>query len=288
MHNLLKGKRGIIFGALDSKSIAWKVAERAHEEGATFVLTNAPVALRLGTISELAEKTGSQVVPADATSMMDLENLIDKSVEILGGKIDFVLHSIGMSVNVRRGNHYTNQDYNFTKTGFDVSALSFHRVMSMLYKKDVMNEWGSIVALSYMAAQRVFPDYNDMADNKAYLESVARSFGYFFGRDKKVRVNTISQSPTPTTAGSGVKGFDGFIAYAEKMSPLGNATALECADYTISMFSDLTRKVTLQNLFHDGGFSNMGVSTAIMEDFMEDLQQKEEVVIEKPIMKDKK
>jgi enoyl-[acyl-carrier protein] reductase I len=275
MHNLLKGKRGIIFGALDSKSIAWKVAERAHEEGATFVLTNAPVALRLGTISELAEKTGSQVIPADATSMMDLEDLIDKSVEILGGKIDFVLHSIGMSVNVRRGNHYTNQDYNFTKTGFDVSALSFHRVMSMLYKKDAMNEWGSIVALSYMAAQRVFPDYNDMADNKAYLESVARSFGYFFGRDKKVRVNTISQSPTPTTAGSGVKGFDGFIAYAEKMSPLGNATALECADYTITMFSDLTRKVTLQNLFHDGGFSNMGVSTAIMDDFMKDYQPEE-------------
>ncbi|MEX1382410.1 enoyl-ACP reductase [Lutibacter sp.] len=280
MHNLLKGKRGIIFGALDSKSIAWKVAERAHEEGATFVLTNAPVALRLGTISELAEKTGSQVVPADATSMMDLENLIDKSIEILGGKIDFVLHSIGMSVNVRRGNHYTNQDYNFTKTGFDVSALSFHRVMSMLYKKDAMNEWGSIVALSYMAAQRVFPDYNDMADNKAYLESVARSFGYFFGRDKKVRVNTISQSPTPTTAGSGVKGFDGFIAYAEKMSPLGNATALECADYTISMFSDLTKKVTLQNLFHDGGFSNMGVSTAIMDSFMEDFQQEEDKATE--------
>lgn len=269
MYNLLKGKKGIIFGALDSKSIAWKVAERAHEEGATFVLTNAPVALRLGTISELAEKTGSQIVPADATSMMDLENLVDKAMEILGGKIDFVLHSIGMSVNVRRGNHYTNQDYNFTKTGFDVSALSFHRVMSMLYKKDAMNEWGSVVALTYMAAQRVFPDYNDMADNKAYLESVARSFGYFFGKDKKVRVNTISQSPTPTTAGSGVKGFDGFIAYAEKMSPLGNASALECADYTISLFSDLTRKVTLQNLFHDGGFSNMGVSSVIMNEFME-------------------
>ena len=268
MYNLLKGKRGIIFGALDSKSIAWKVAERAHEEGATFVLSNAPVALRLGTISELAEKTGSQVIPADATSMMDLEVLVDKAVEILGGKIDFVLHSIGMSVNVRRGNHYTNQDYNFTKTGFDVSALSFHRVMSILYKKDAMNEWGSIVALSYMAAQRVFPDYNDMADNKAYLESIARSFGYFYGRDKNVRVNTISQSPTPTTAGSGVKGFDGFVAYAEKMSPLGNATALECADYTITLFSDLTKKVTLQNLFHDGGFSNMGVSNPIMENFM--------------------
>lgn len=273
MYNLLKGKRGIIFGALDSKSIAWKVAERAHEEGAKFVLTNAPVALRLGTISELAEKTGSQVIASDATSMMDLEELVTKSMEILGGKLDFVLHSIGMSVNVRRGNHYTNQDYNFTKTGWDVSALSFHRVMSMLYKKDAMNEWGSIVALTYMAAQRVFPDYNDMADNKAYLESVARSFGYFFGRDHKVRVNTISQSPTPTTAGSGVKGFGGFLEYAEKMSPLGNATALECANYTISLFSDLTKKVTLQNLFHDGGFSNMGISDVIMENFSDGLKE---------------
>ena len=285
MNNLLKGKKGIIFGALDSKSIAWKVAERAHEEGAKFVLTNAPVALRLGTISELAEKTGSQVIPADATSIMDLENLVDQAMKVLGGKIDFVLHSIGMSVNVRRGNHYTHQDYNFTKTGWDVSALSFHRVMSVLYAKDAMKEWGSIVALSYMAAQRVFPDYNDMADNKAYLESVARSFGYFFGRDKKVRVNTISQSPTATTAGSGVKGFDGFIAYAEKMSPLGNATALECADYTISLFSDLTKKVTLQNLFHDGGFSNMGISTAIMDDFMKDYENDN---AEEPVEKSKK
>jgi len=282
MYNLLKGKKGIILGALDSKSIAWKVAERAHEEGATFVLSNAPVALRLGTIAELAEKTGSEVIAADATSIMDLEDLVDGAMKILGGKIDFVLHSIGMSVNVRRGNHYTHQDYNFTKTGFDVSALSFHRLMSVLYQRDAMNEWGSVVALSYMAAQRVFPDYNDMADNKAYLESVARSFGYFFGRDKKVRVNTISQSPTPTTAGSGVKGFDGFIAYAEKMSPLGNATALECADYTISLFSDLTKKVTLQNLFHDGGFSNMGVSTAIMENFMKDFQPENEIVPEEP------
>ncbi len=282
MYNLLKGKRGIILGALDSKSIAWKVAERAHEEGAIFVLSNAPVALRLGTIAELAEKTGSEVIAADATSIMDLEDLVDGAMKILGGKIDFVLHSIGMSVNVRRGNHYTHQDYNFTKTGFDVSALSFHRLMSVLYQRDAMNEWGSIVALSYMAAQRVFPDYNDMADNKAYLESVARSFGYFFGRDKKVRVNTISQSPTPTTAGSGVKGFDGFIAYAEEMSPLGNATALECADYTISMFSDLTKKVTLQNLFHDGGFSNMGISTGIMDNFMKTFKSEGEVLVEEP------
>jgi enoyl-[acyl-carrier protein] reductase I len=267
MYNLLKGKKGIIFGALNEHSIAWKVAERAHEEGAEFVLTNAPIAMRMGELNTLAEKTNSQIIPADATSMEDLENLVAKSMEILGGKIDFVLHSIGMSVNVRKGKHYTDPKYDFTTKGWDVSAVSFHKTMNVLYNKKAMNNWGSIVALTYMASQRVFPDYNDMADNKAYLESIARSFGYFFGRDYKVRVNTISQSPTPTTAGSGVKGFDGFIAYADKMSPLGNATAADCADYTISMFSDLTKKVTLQNLFHDGGFSNMGVSDDIMEKF---------------------
>jgi enoyl-[acyl-carrier protein] reductase I len=269
-HQLLKGKRGIIFGALDPNSIAWITAERVHEEGGKFVLTNAPIAMRMGAIDKLAEKTGSQIIPADATSLEDLQNLVDQSVEVLGGKLDFVLHSIGMSVNVRKGRPYTDQKYDWTQKGTDVSAMSFHKVMQTLYKSDAMNEWGSIVALSYMAAQRVFPDYNDMADNKAYLESIARSFGYFFGRDKNVRVNTISQSPTPTTAGKGVKGFDGFIAYAEKMSPLGNASALDCANYTLTLFSDLTKRVTLQNLYNDGGFSNMGVSDAIMEKFMED------------------
>ncbi|MBQ0768679.1 enoyl-ACP reductase [Bizionia paragorgiae] len=266
-YNLLKGKRGIIFGALDENSIAWKTAERVHEEGGVFVLSNAPIAMRMGTIDQLAAKTGSHIIPADATSEEDLQNLVEKSMELLGGKIDFVLHSIGMSVNVRKGKAYTDQKYDWTQKGTDVSAMSFHKVMQTLYKNDAMNEWGSIVALTYMAAQRVFPDYNDMADNKAYLESVARSFGYFFGRDHKVRVNTISQSPTATTAGQGVKGFDGFISYADKMSPLGNASALDCANYTVSLFSDLTRKVTLQNLFHDGGFSNMGVSDAVMEAF---------------------
>ena len=266
-YNLLKGKKGIIFGALDENSIAWKTAERVHEEGGTFVLSNAPVAMRLGQINELAEKTGSQVVPADATSEEDLNNLVAKSMEILGGKIDFVLHAIGMSINVRKSRHYTDEKYDFTTKGWDVSALSFHKVLQSLYKADAMNEWGSVVALTYMAAQRVFPDYNDMADNKAYLESVARSFGYFFGKEKKVRINTISQSPTPTTAGQGVKGFGGFISYAEKMSPLGNATALECADYTVTLFSDLTKKVTMQNLFHDGGFSNTGVSQEVVEQF---------------------
>ena len=263
-NNLLKGKRGIIFGALDSNSIAWITAERVFEEGGIFVLTNAPVAMRMGQINELAEKTNSTVIPADATSLEDLENLITKSMEVLGGKLDFVLHSIGMSVNVRKGKLYTDQNYDWTHKGLDVSAMSFHKVMQTLYKNDAMNEWGSIVALSYMAAQRVFPDYNDMADNKAFLESVARSFGYFFGKDKKVRVNTISQSPTPTTAGKGVKGFDGFIKYADKMSPLGNATAMDCANYSITLFSDLTKRVTLQNLYNDGGFSNMGVSDEIM------------------------
>lgn len=273
MYNLLKGKRGIIFGALDENSIAWKTAERVHEEGGTFVLTNAPIAMRMGTIDVLAQKTGSQIIPADATSLEDLENLVDQAVEILGGKIDFVLHSIGMSVNVRKSIHYTDNKYDFTQKGWDVSAVSFHKVMQVLYKKDAMTEWGSIIALTYMAAQRVFPDYNDMADNKAYLESIARSFGYFFGKDKKVRVNTISQSPTATTAGQGVKGFSGFIAYADRMSPLGNATAGECADYVVTMFSDLTKKVTLQNLYHDGGFSNMGVSQEVMEAFERGLEE---------------
>ena len=269
-HNLLKGKKGIIFGALNDMSIAWKVAERAHEEGATFTLTNAPIAMRMGAINQLAKDTGSEIIPADATSMEDLEKLFTEAQEILGGKLDFVLHSIGMSVNVRKGKHYTDTNYNYLEKGWDVSAVSFHKVLQTAKKLDALNEWSSVVALTYMAAQRTFPDYNDMADNKAYLESIARSFGYHYGVAKNVRVNTISQSPTRTTAGSGVKGFDGFIEYAEKMSPLGNASALDCANYTIMMFSDLSRMVTMQNLFHDGGFSNVGVSQAVMDKFMEE------------------
>ena len=264
-NNLLKNKKGIIFGALDDNSMAWKTAQKVHSQGGKFVLTNAPVALRMGKISELAKETNSLLVAADATKNEDLEILVDKTLQHFDGKIDFVLHSIGMSVNVRKGKSYTNLDHNWLAKGWDVSAVSFHKLLQVLYNKNAMNKWGSIVALSYMAAQRVFPDYNDMADNKAYLESVARSFGYFFGKEKKVRVNTISQSPTPTTAGQGVKGFDGFINYAEKMSPLGNASADDCADYTLTLFSDLTRKVTLQNLFHDGGFSNVGVSQEIID-----------------------
>jgi enoyl-[acyl-carrier protein] reductase I len=266
-NNLLKGKRGIIFGALNEHSIAWKVAERAHEEGAQFVLTNAPIAMRMGEINNLAEKTGSQIIPADATSVEDLENLFSQAMEILGGKIDFVLHSIGMSPNVRKGKHYTENDYKFYAQTMDVSAISLHKTLATAYKLDAINEWGSVVALTYIAAQRIFPDYNDMADAKSLLESITRSFGYHYGIKKKVRVNTISQSPTMTTAGQGIKGFTEFINFSEQMSPLGNATALDCANYTISMFSDLTKYVTMQNLFHDGGFSNTGVTQQVVDRF---------------------
>jgi len=267
-YNLLKGKRGIIFGALDSKSIAWKVAERCHEEGAQFTLTNAPVAMRMGTIRQLAEKTSSQVITADATSVTDLENLFKQSTEVLSGKIDFVLHSIGMSPNVRKGKAYTDLDYDYYHKTLDISAASLHKTLQTAMKLDAINEWGSVVALTYIAAQRVFPDYGDMADAKSLLESITRSFGYNYGRVKKVRVNTVSQSPTRTTAGSGVKGFDAFINYAEAMSPLGNASADACANYCVTLFSDLTRMVTMQNLFHDGGFSSTGVSHEVMEKFM--------------------
>ena len=267
-NNLLKGKKGIIFGALNDMSIAWKVAERAHEEGAEFVLTNAPIAMRMGEINKLAESCGNAlVIPADATDMDDLSNLFDKSTELFGGKIDFILHSIGMSPNVRKGKHYTDTNYDFYHKTLDISAMSLHRVLKTAYEKDAISDWGSVVALSYIAAQRVFPDYNDMADAKSLLESITRSFGYHYGLRNKVRINTISQSPTMTTAGSGVKGFDEFVAYADAMSPLGNAGAVECADYVISMFSDLTKYVTMQNLFHDGGYSYTGVSQKVIDKF---------------------
>ncbi len=264
-HNLLKGKKGIIFGALDENSIAWKTAKACYAEGAEIVLTNAPIALRMGEINKLAEECNAPVIPADVTSSEDIENLFAKSMEHFGGGVDFILHSIGMSINMRKSIAYTENNYDFTHKGMDISALSLHRVLATAMKMDAINEWGSVVALSYIAAQRTFPDYNDMADNKALLESIARNFGYQYGTKKKVRVNTISQSPTRTTAGSGVKGFDGFISYAEKMSPLGNATAEECANYIVTLFSDLTKMVTMQNLFHDGGFSFTGVSQAVIE-----------------------
>lgn len=263
-YNLLKGKKGVIFGALDHKSIAWKVAEKAYEEGAEIVLTNTPAAIRFGEIEELARKTNSIVVPADATNVKDIENVYRAAMERFGGPFDFILHSIGMSLNVRKNRPYDDLDYDYFMKTMDISALSFHKIIQTAKKMDAVREWGSIVALSYIAAQRTLFRYNDMADAKAALESIARSFGYIYGREKKVRINTVSQSPTLTTAGSGVKGIDDLYDFTERMSPLGNASAEECADYIITLFSDLTRKVTMQNLYHDGGFSSMGMSARAM------------------------
>ncbi|HVG41330.1 MAG TPA: enoyl-ACP reductase [Chitinophagaceae bacterium] len=264
-NNLLAGKKGIIFGALDEKSIAWKTALKCYEQGAQLVLTNAPVALRMGEINKLAEAVKAPVIGADVTNMEDLKKLFEEAQKHFGGKIDFVLHSIGMSLNVRKGKHYTELNYEWNQKTLDISAMSLHRVLRTAWDMDALNDWGSVVALTYIAAQRVFPDYNEMADAKALLESVTRSFGYYYGERNKVRINTVSQSPTRTTAGSGVKGFDGFINYAEKMSPLGNASSDDCANYCVTLFSDLTRMVTMQNLFHDGGFSFTGVTAGVIE-----------------------
>ena len=272
-HNLLKDKRGIIFGALNDMSIAWKVAEKAVEEGATITLSNTPIAVRMGQVDALAEKLNAQVIPADATDVKDLENVFSQSVEILGGKIDFVLHSIGMSPNVRKKRTYDDLDYNFLEKTLDISAISFHKMLQVAKKQDAIAEYGSVIALSYVAAQRTFFGYNDMADAKSLLESIARSFGYIYGREKHVRINTISQSPTVTTAGSGVKGMEHLMDFAAKMSPLGNADAEECANYCVMMFSDFTRKVTMQNLYHDGGFSSMGMSLRAMNQYSKGLEE---------------
>ena len=264
-HNLLKGKKGIIFGALDENSIAWKVALKAKEEGADFVLTNAPIALRAKKIFELAEKTSSEVIPADVTQLDELEALLAESMTVLGGKVDFILHSVGMSPNVRKGLHYTELDYNYMIKTLDVSAISLHKLLQAAYHMDAINEWGSVVAMSYIGSQRTYSSYSDMSQAKAMLESIVRSFGYHYGSKRKVRINSISQSPTITTAGTGVSGFKSFYAYANSMSPLGNASAESCADYCVTMFSDLTKMVTMQNLFHDGGYSAMGISDEVME-----------------------
>lgn len=266
-YNLLKGKRGIIFGALNEMSIAWKVAEHCLEEGAEIVLTNTPLSIRMGGVQEFADKNNVPLIPADATNLDDLENLFKEAMNHFGGKVDFILHSIGMSLNVRKKRSYDDLDYDFLQKTLDISAISFHKVLQTAKKLDAINEWGSVVALSYVAAQRTMFEYNDMADAKAMLESIARSFGYIYGREKRIRVNTISQSPTMTTAGSGIKGFDSLVDFADRMSPLGNATADECANYCICLFSDLTKKITMQNLYHDGGFSSMGMSYRAMHQY---------------------
>lgn len=270
---LLKDKKGIIFGALDNKSIAWKIAEKAYEQGATFTLSNTPAALRFGEIKVLSEKCHAEIIPADATNVSDLEHVFRRTMEIFGGKIDFVLHSIGMSLNVRKSREYDDINYDYFMKTIDVSALSFHKMLQVAKKMDAINEWGSILALTYIAAQRTLVGYNDMADAKSLLESIARSFGYIYGREKNVRINTISQSPTKTTAGSAIKGMDGLIDFTDRMSPLGNATAEECADFSVVLFSDLSRKVTMQNIYHDGGFSSMAMSLKAMTQYNKSLDE---------------
>jgi len=276
-NDLLKGKKGLIFGALNEKSIAWQVADKAHEQGAEVVLTNAPAAVSMGNVNDLAEKLNSVVIPADATKLEDLDALLTKTMDHFGGKIDFILHSIGMSPNVRKGKTYDDVNYDYFLKTLDISAISFHKILQLARKKDAIKEWGSVIALSYVAAQRTLYGYNDMADAKALLESIARSFGYIYGREKKIRINTISQSPTATTAGSGVMGFEGLMDFSNRMSPVGNANAEECADYCIAMFSDLTRKVTMQNLYHDGGFSSMGMSRRAMDVYNKNLDKLEDI-----------
>lgn len=275
-YHMLEGKNGVIFGALDDKSIAWKVAEKAHQEGARFTLSNTPMALRLGTCRKLAELTGSEIIPADATSVSDLENVFKQSMNLLGGQIDFILHSVGMSMNVRKSREYDDLDYDYYHKTIDISAMSFHKMIQVAKKMDAIKEWGSVVALSYIAAQRTLYRYNDMADAKAMLESIARSFGYIYGREKHVRINTISQSPTLTTAGSGVKGIRALVDFTSRMSPLGNATAEECADFCVVLFSDLSRKITMQNIYHDGGFSSMGMSLKAMTQYQKCLDEEEQ------------
>lgn len=268
-NNLLYGKKGVIFGALNSHSIAWKVAEKAVEQGAEIVLSNTETASRMGDIDLLGKQLGAKVILADATNVEELTNVFQQAVEVFGGKIDFVLHSIGMSPNVRKGNSYDDLNYSYLNKTLDVSAISFHKMMQVMKKLDCLNDNASILALTHIAAQRTFPGYGDMADAKALLESICRSFGSIYGREKGVRVNTISQSPLLTTAGQGIEGIEGFCKFAQKMSPLGNASAEECAEYCVVMFSDFTRKVTMQNLYHDGGFSSMGLTREIVEEYID-------------------
>jgi len=272
-HQLLKGKRGIIFGALNESSIAWEVALKAQNEGAVFTLTNSPIALRFGKINELASACNAMVIPADVTSIKDIKILLEKSVTILGGKIDFILHSIGMSRNVIKKRAYTNLNYDDFMQAIDISALSLHKLLQTALELDVIEEYGSVVTLTYIGAQRVFTTYGDMSQAKAMLESIVRSFGYHYGIRKKVRINSISQSPTITTAGKGIEGFDSFYHFAEKMSPLGNANARQCAEYCITLFSDYTKMVTMQNLFHDGGFSSTGISYEVLKRYRPEIDE---------------
>ncbi len=273
-YGLLDGKTGVIFGAMDERSLAWAIAEAAHREGARFALSNAPVARRLGSLDALAEATGSPVLWADATSDDDLQELFETIKDDFGG-VDFIVHSIGMGVNVRKDRPYEDLNYNWYQKTLDISAVSLHRIVHHALETGALREGGSVVALSYIGAQRIFSKYSEMGDAKALLESIVRAFGYRLGK-RSIRINAVSQSPTRTLAGSGIDGFDAMFEFAERAAPLGNADAESCADYVVTLLSDLTRMVTMQTLYHDGGFSSMGMSDAIIRDLGEVLTRNEE------------
>ncbi len=258
-YGLLEGKKGVIFGALVESSIAWSIAEAVHREGGEFVLSNAPVAKRFGDLDTLAEETGdSPIIYADATKQEDLEDLFERARDEYG-PLDFVVHAIGMGVNIRKNKAYEELDYNWLHQTLDISAMSLHRVITAADEQEALADGGSIVALSYIGAQRTFSKYSEMGDAKALLESIVRSYGYRLA-DRRIRLNAISQSPTRTTAGKGIEGFDAMFEFGDRISPLGNADAESCADYTVTLLSDLSRMVTMQTLYHDGGFSSMGMS----------------------------
>lgn len=262
-YGLLKGKKGIIFGALDERSIAWRIALACKREGADFVLSNAPIALRLGTLDELGEKTNAKIIPCDVSKEDEVEQLMNDTKEELGG-VDFILHAIGMSPNVRKKKEYSDLNYAWYNQTLDISAISLHKVLHFADKTGLLNDGASILALSYIGAQRIFSKYSDMNDAKALLESIARNYGSRLA-NRGIRVNTVSQAPTKTSAGTGIKGFDGMYTFADKIAPLGNPSADECADYCVTLFSDLTRKVTMQNLYHDGGFVTSGISEEMID-----------------------
>jgi enoyl-[acyl-carrier protein] reductase I len=265
-YGLLKGKTGIIFGALDERSIAWQIAVACHREGAKMVLSNAPIALRLGTLEALSEKIDAPIIGCDVTDDNDISSLMTAVKEKFGG-VDFILHAIGMSPNIRKKKDYEDINYKWMQQSLDISAISLHRIINQADKAGILNDGGSVVALSYIGAQRIFSKYSDMNDAKALLESIARNYGSRLAK-RGIRVNTVSQAPTKTSAGGGIAGFDAMYNFAEKLAPLGNPTAVDCADYCVTLFSDLTRKVTMQNLFHDGGFVTSGISEELIEDLM--------------------
>lgn len=262
-YGLLKGKKGIIFGALDDRSIAWRIALACKREGAEFVLSNAPIALRLGTLNALSEETSAPIIPCDVSSESDVEAMMNEVKKELGS-VDFILHAIGMSPNIRKKIEYNDINYSWFKQTLDISAISLHKILHYAETTGLINDGGSVVALSYIGAQRIFSKYSDMNDAKALLESIARNYGSRLAH-RGIRVNTVSQAPTKTSAGTGIKGFDGMYTFAEKIAPLGNPSADECADYCVTLFSDLTRKVTMQNLYHDGGFVTSGISEEMIE-----------------------